>query len=63
MGPKSIFTEQQEDCLVKWVFYLAKVGFSTTKVIFMGSVAKLATKLDISKPPGEKWYKTVPGLP
>lgn len=61
MGPKSIFTEEQEDLLVKWVFHLAKVGFPVTKDIFMGSVAKLARKLGINKPPGEKWYKLFRG--
>lgn len=54
IGPKSLFTSDQEDLLVKWVIHLARAGFSITKDIFMAIVAKLATELGVHVP-GDKW--------
>lgn len=60
-GPRTKFTVEQEEMLVKWIKYMAKTGFPVSKETLMFSVEKLAREYNVSFPkgsmPGRKWYE------
>lgn len=60
MGPKTSFSEEQENMLAYWIITMSKAGFPLSRETFMYSVKKLATEYNIKfggkTTPGRKWY-------
>lgn len=60
MGPGTIFSEDQENVIIKWIKATAKAGFPISKETLMCSVGKLAQELGLlfgaNIMPGRKWY-------
>ncbi|XP_074106388.1 uncharacterized protein LOC141532112 [Cotesia typhae] len=61
-GPKTYLTKEEEDQIVKWIFYLSDRGFPVTKNQLLDSVRDIVTELDrkidfIDNRPGRHWYQ------
>lgn len=61
MGASTLFTAQEEDHIVNWIFYLANKGFPIQKQNFLLDIKKLANELNKKELkdtlPSKKWYK------
>lgn len=62
MGPETILSEEEENLIVKWIFYVGDRGFPVSKDYLLDSVQVLVKKSKRPNPfsnnrPGRKWYE------
>lgn len=62
MGPPSVLKSEEEEMLVKWIFYVTDAGFPVEKDQLLDNVQNLIRGLKRKNPfqddrPGDKWFK------